>query len=181
MTASLSERARTGTAGVERSAADLDAEFIADGEVRQTEPAGRVFLRKVDVALGAVQGSPLAHAALQARSTPVSYCPGWRRCSSSSNLTALSKASVRSSGRPRHPTPRSAVLRGCASLALDAARARRRCRLCAGRCAADAGAGGGCNLRERVAMLLVLVHLVVRDLLAGNAARLRSVKSKDSR
>ena len=45
----------------ERSPADLDAEFIADREVRQTEPAGRVFLREVDVALGAVQGTPLAH------------------------------------------------------------------------------------------------------------------------
>ena len=42
-----------------------DPELVADGEVRQPEPARRVFLREEDLALGAMHGAPLAHAPLQ--------------------------------------------------------------------------------------------------------------------
>ncbi len=38
---------------------------------------------------------------------------------------------------------------------------------------ADAGLGGGSGLAELIAVLLVLVHLVVRDSLAGHAVYLR--------
>ena len=43
----------------------------------------------------------------------------------------------------------------------------------AGAAFADAGLGGRCDLAELVAVLLVLVHLVVRDSLAGHAVYLR--------
>ena len=36
-------------------------EFVADGEVRQAHAPGRVFLRKVDLALGAIHGTPAPH------------------------------------------------------------------------------------------------------------------------
>ena len=49
----------------ERDAGDNYPELVADGEVRQPEPARRVLLREEDLALGAVHGAPLAHPALQ--------------------------------------------------------------------------------------------------------------------
>ncbi len=50
---------------IEGDAVDHDAEVVGDGEVRQAEPARRMLLRKEDVALGAVHGSPLSQAPLQ--------------------------------------------------------------------------------------------------------------------
>ena len=49
----------------ESDAGDLDPEVVGDREVRQPQPARRVLLRKVDLALGPVHSAPLPHAPLQ--------------------------------------------------------------------------------------------------------------------
>jgi hypothetical protein len=82
-----------------RSATDLDAKLVTRGEVRQAQTPRRMDLREIDVTLGTMQGTPLTHSTLQGCSMFVSYWPGWRRCSSSNNVTALSKAWVCNSGR----------------------------------------------------------------------------------
>jgi hypothetical protein len=81
------------------STTDLNAKLVTNGEVRQAQTPGRMDLREVNVALGTMQGTPLTHSTLQGtQSTLVSYWPGWRRCSSSNNVTALSNTSVCNSG-----------------------------------------------------------------------------------
>jgi hypothetical protein len=49
----------------EHQPAQADIQFVGHGEVRQPQPAGRVLLREVDLALAAVLGTPLADAPLQ--------------------------------------------------------------------------------------------------------------------
>jgi hypothetical protein len=41
-----------------RSATDLNAKLVTNGEVRQTQTPGRMGLREVNVALGTMQGTP---------------------------------------------------------------------------------------------------------------------------
>ena len=49
----------------EGQSAQADAQLVGHGEVRQPEPAGRVLLREVDLALEPVLGAPLADPPLQ--------------------------------------------------------------------------------------------------------------------
>ena len=75
--------------------------------------------------------------------------------------------------RPRCPIPGPTDRRGCASSCGPLARERIRAFDTPGAAFADPRLGGSGDLGERVAVLLELVHLLIRDLLAGNPARLR--------
>jgi hypothetical protein len=85
----------------ERQATQADVELVGHREVRQSQTAGRVRLGEVDLALAAVLGAPLANPALQGcrvRRTESPNRSGWRRCSSSSSVTAISEGAPSSIG-----------------------------------------------------------------------------------
>jgi hypothetical protein len=160
----------------EGNASDDHAELVADGEVRQSESPGRVLLCEEDFAFWAVNGAPLAHAALQraqhgrvvvTRVAALQLLQQRDRVEGAVGLEQRDDLAVPYRGQrvgPGAPRPFFA-LRGQCLAVFDAPRAA----------LADAGLGGRGDLTELQVVLLVLLHLVVRDLLAGHNASLRSI------
>jgi hypothetical protein len=158
--------------------ADLHAELVGDGEVRQPEPARRVFLREVHVAFGAVHRAPLAQPPLQGAQHADAVVDGvaplqlfeqrdgvelWVGLQQRDDFAVPHRGQRVLAGAPAARL----TLRGQAVARFDAPRAA----------LADGRLGRRSNLRHAVAVFLVLVHLVVRDPLAGHPARLRSMSS----
>src|SRR5450631_2637901 len=160
----------------EGDAGDNYIELVADGEVRQPESAGRVLLREEDFALGAVHRAPLAYAALQGAQNRRSVVAGIAALQLLQQRDRVERGvgfeqwhdfAVPYRGQwvcAGAPCPLFA-LRGQCLVAFDALRAT----------FTDAGLGGCGDLTELQVVLLVLLHLVVRDLFAGHNASLRSM------
>ena len=158
----------------EGDAGDDHLEFVADGEVRQPESARRMLLREEDFALGAVHGAPLAYAALQGAQDRRAVAAGVAALQFLQQRDRVERAvgfeqwhdfAVPYRGQrvcAGAPCPLFA-LRGQCLAVFDAPRAA----------FTDAGLGGCGDLTELQVVLLVLLHLVVRDLLAGHNANLR--------
>ena len=160
----------------EGDAGDDHLELVADGEVRQPETARRVLLREEDLALGAMHGAPLAHAALQraqdvrAVGTGVAalqFLQQRDRVEHGVGFEQRHDFAVPHRGqRVGSGAPCSFLaLRGQGLAVFDAP----------GTAVADADLGGCRDLGELQPVLLVLLHLVIRDLLAGHDASLRSM------
>jgi hypothetical protein len=152
----------------EGDAGDDHFEFVADGEVGQPEAARRMLLREEDLALGAVHGAPLADAALQgaqdrravlARIAPLQFLQQRDRVERGVGLQQRNDLAVPDRCQRISPgTPGPFFALGRQSVAVFDA---------PGTALADAGLGCGRDLTELEVVLLVLLHLVVRDLLAG--------------
>lgn len=159
----------------EGGAADQYRQRVTDRKVGQTQSTGWMFLGEEDVAFGAMLGAPLAHASLQGAQQAGGVL-AW--------MAALELFEQRDSVEQHvgvqqrydfsFPDAAQRVLAG-ASASLRALRRQAVGALDApGAAFADAGARSGGHLGMGIAVVLVLVHLVVRDLLAEHAAPLRS-------
>ena len=135
-----------------------------------------MFLGEVDLALGAVHGPPLAHAPLQGAQHVAAVVAGVTPLQLFEQRDGI-ELGVSLQQRDDLSVPNAAQrvvagapgafrrLRGQRGAGFDAP----------GAALADAGLGRRGDLGEGVAVVLVLVHLVVRDLLAGHVVGSRKL------